>query len=108
MEKQALLDPAEDVVPVWVIPIGPEAALPAFSLLSRLREQGIASDMDHGGRSLKSQMKQANRTHACYVAIIGEDEARGNQVTLKNMSTGEQILLSAEEAINQLKQEMNG
>lgn len=108
MEKQALLDPAEDAVPVWVIPIGPEAALPAFSLLNRLRQQGIASDMDHGGRSLKSQMKQANRTHARYVAIIGEDEARGNQVTLKNMSTGEQILLSAEEAINQLKQEMNG
>jgi len=52
-------------------------------------------------------MKQANRTQARYVAIIGEDEARGNQVTLKNMSTGEQVLLSADKAVNQLKQEMN-
>ena len=108
MEKQELLDPFEDAVPVWVIPIGSMSVLPAFSLLNRLRELGIPSDMDHAGRSLKSQMKQANRTQARYVAIIGEDEARTNQVTLKNMSTGEQSLMSADEAINQLKQEMNG
>jgi histidyl-tRNA synthetase len=108
MEKQELLDPFEDAVPVWVIPIGSMSVLPAFSLLNRLRELGIPSDMDHAGRSLKSQMKQANRTQARYVAIIGEDEARTNQVTLKNMSTGEQLLMSADEAINQLKQEMNG
>jgi len=108
MEKQELLDPFDDVVPVWVIPIGSMSVLPAFSLLNRLRELGIPSDMDHAGRSLKSQMKQANRTQARYVAIIGEDEARTNQVTLKNMSTGEQLLMSADEAINQLKQEMNG
>ncbi len=108
MEKQALLDPAEDVVPVWVIPLGKEASLPAYSLLMRLRQLGISSDMDHGGRSLKSQMKQANRTQARYVAIIGEDEARTHQVTLKNMTTGEQALISADEAVKQLKQEMNG
>ena len=108
MEKQELLDPFEDAVPVWVIPIGSMSVLPAFSLLNRLRELGIPSDMDHAGRSLKSQMKQANRTQARYVAIIGEDEARTNQVTLKNMSTGEQLLMSADEAINELKQEMNG
>ena len=107
MEKQELLDPAEDLMPVWVIPIGQEAVLQAFSLLNRLRQLGIPSDMDHSGRSLKSQMKQANRTRAHYVAMIGEDEARGNQVTLKNMSTGEQVLMSVDDAINQLKQEMN-
>ncbi|MBP2665714.1 MAG: hisS [Firmicutes bacterium] len=108
MEKQALLDPSEDVVPVWVLPLGKEASLSAYSLLTRLRQLGIASDMDHGGRSLKSQMKQANRTQARYVAIIGEDEARTNKVTLKNMTTGEQALLSADEAVKQLEQEMNG
>lgn len=107
MEKQELLAAPEDAVPVWVLPLGSEAAQPAYSLLSRLRRLGIKSDMDHSGRSLKSQMKQANRTKACYVAIIGEDEARANQVTLKNMTTGEQSLLSADEAVKQLEQEMN-
>ena len=108
MEKQELLGPAEDTLPVWVIPIGAEAVLPAFSLLNQLRDEGIASDMDHGGKSLKSQMKQANRLGARTVLMIGEEEARSNQVTLKNMETGEQIRLSATDAINQLKQEMNG
>lgn len=106
MEKQALASSAEDSVPVWVIPIGPEAGLPAFSLLNRLRASGIPSDMDYGGRSLKAQMKQANRNHAFYVAVIGETEAKESKVALKNMSTGEQVLLTANELINQLKQEM--
>ena len=108
MEKQELLGSAEDTLPVWVIPIGAEAMLPALSLLNQLRDAGIASDMDHGGKSLKSQMKQANRLGARTVVMIGEDEARINQVTLKNMETGEQTRLSAIDAINQLKQEMNG
>ena len=108
MEKQELLGSAEDTLPVWVIPIGAEAMLPALSLLNQLRDAGIASDMDHGGKSLKSQMKQANRLGARTVVMIGEEEARINQVTLKNMETGEQTRLSAIDAINQLKQEMNG
>ena len=107
MEKQALLPPAEAQVPVWVLPIGEAAGIPAFSLLNRLRAAGFRADMDHGGRSLKAQMKQANRTHARFVALIGEDEARTEQVALKNMETGEQRLLSAEAAIDHLKQEMN-
>ena len=108
MEKQELLGVTADTLPVWVIPIGAEATLPAFSLLNQLREAGIASDMDHGGRSLKAQMKQANRVGARYVLMLGEEEVKTNQVTLKNMATGDQTLLSATDAVNQLKQEMNG
>lgn len=108
MEKQGLLPAPEDPVPVWVAPIGQEALLPAFSLLDRLRRLGIPSDMDHGSRSLKSQLKQANRTQARYVAMIGEEEARAGTVTLKNMATGEQSVLSADDALKQLEQEMKG
>ena len=107
LEKQALLPPAEEKVPIWVLPIGDESKIQAFSLLDRLRAAGFKADMDHGGRSLKAQMKQANRTHAQFVALIGEDEARTQQVTLKNMKTGEQMLLMADAAIDHLKQEMN-
>lgn len=107
LEKQALLPPAEEQVPIWVLPIGDESKIQAFSLLDRLRAAGFKADMDHSGRSLKAQMKQANRTHAQFVALIGEDEARTQQVTLKNMKTGEQMLLTADAAIDHLKQEMN-
>lgn len=108
LEKQALLAPVQEAVPVWVLPIGETAKIPAFALLDRLRAEGFKADMDHNGRSLKAQMKQANRTQARFVALIGEDEARENQVTLKNMQTGDQTRISAEMAIDHLKQEMNG
>ena len=108
MEKQQLLPPAQDEVPVWVIPMGAEAVLPAFRLLNQLRDQGIRADMDHGGRSMKSQMKQANRVGAKFVAIFGETEIQTNQVTLKNMTTGEQQVMLVAEALNQLERELNG
>ena len=108
MEKQQLLPPVQDEVPVWVIPMAPEATLPAFSLLNQLRRLGICADMDHSGRSMKSQMKQANRVNAKYVAIFGETELQTDQVTLKNMTTGEQTMLPLATALNQLKQELNG
>ena len=107
LEKQALLPPTEEQVPIWVLPIGDGTKIQAFSLLDRLRTAGLKADMDHVGRSLKAQMKQANRTNARFVALIGEDEARTQQVTLKNMKTGEQTLLTADAAIDHLKQEMN-
>jgi histidyl-tRNA synthetase len=108
MEKQQLVPPAQDEVPVWVIPMGAEAVLPAFRLLNQLRDQGIRADMDHGGRSMKSQMKQANRVGAKFVAIFGETEIQTNQVTLKNMTTGEQQVMPVAEALNQLERELNG
>ena len=87
--------------------MGPGATLKAFDLLVQLRRTGISADMDHGGRSMKSQMKQANRAGARYVAIFGEAELQSDQVTLKNMVTGEQTMLPVDEALKQLKQELN-
>ena len=107
MEKQQLLPPTQEQVETWVIPMGPEATLKAFDLLVQLRRTGISADMDHGGRSMKSQMKQANRAGARYVAIFGEAELQSDQVTLKNMVTGEQTMLPVDEALKQLKQELN-
>ena len=107
MEKQQLLPPTQEQVETSVIPMGPEATLKAIDLLVQLRRTGISADMDHGGRSMKSQMKQANRAGARFVAIFGEAELQSNQVTLKNMVTGEQTMLPADEALKQLKQELN-
>jgi histidyl-tRNA synthetase len=107
MEKQNLLPPTREEVAVWVIPIGQGSMAPAFAYLNSLRQAGLVADMDHGGRSLKAQMKQANRVNARYVAIFGEDEVRAQQVTLKDMINGEQKTLPVEETFHQLKQELN-
>lgn len=62
-------------------------ALQAAKLVARLRREGFTADMDYQGRSLKAQMKQANRWHAEIVLILGEEELAGDLVTLRCMRT---------------------
>ena len=70
--------------------MGEEAKKLGFDLLAKVREKGIAADMDYLGRSLKAQMKMADRIGAKKVFIIGEDEIKKGYGILKNMKTGEQ------------------
>jgi histidyl-tRNA synthetase len=61
-----------------------------FSLVQELRSRGLSCDFDPLQRSLKAQMKQADRAGAAFVAILGEDEIRGESVTVKSMKEGRQ------------------
>jgi histidyl-tRNA synthetase len=65
----------------------------AFSLAQRLRDAGITAEMDLQGRSLKSQFKQADRSGAAVVVIVGPDELASGSVRLRAMDThGEQTV----------------
>ncbi|MBN1257254.1 MAG: histidine--tRNA ligase, partial [Planctomycetes bacterium] len=62
-----------------------------MGLLSRLRSLGFSADMDFEGRSMKAQMKKANRLGAAVVLILGPDELSAGEVTVKDMrEDGEQ------------------
>jgi histidyl-tRNA synthetase len=69
-----------------------------FSMVTELRRAGLSGDMDFEGRSLKAQMKSANRSGARYALLIGPAEAALNQVKLKDMKEGAERLVSIEEA----------
>ncbi len=69
----------------------------AFSLVQRLRRDGIRADLDHCGRSLKAQFKYANKTGAPLTAVIGDEEAAAGTVKLKRMSDGEEKTVPAAE-----------
>lgn len=102
LEMQNLLPAQESVVDAFVVALGDGAQSAAFSLLARLREAGLSAGMDFSGRSMKAQMKQANKANARYVLILGEDEVRDSVVTLKNMQTSEQQKIAIQEIINTL------
>jgi histidyl-tRNA synthetase len=70
----------------------------AFTLVSVLRDAGIAAETDHQGRSLKSQFKQADRLDAKLVAILGPDEVAAGQVKLRDMGTKEETTVSLADA----------
>ena len=61
--------------------------------------------MDYEASSLRAQMRAANRAGAEWAAIFGEEEQAQGAVTLRNMSSGEQALLSLEDAVRRLQAE---
>ena len=68
-----------------------------------LRENGINSGINIETQKVGKKFKYANNLNVKYVIIIGEEEAKNNVVTLKNMITGEQETLSQDECIQKIK-----
>lgn len=75
----------------------------AFSLVQQCRDAGITADMDHQGRSLKSQFKLADKLGAAHVAIIGPDELAAGQAKLRDMATHEEELVALDEVASRLR-----
>jgi len=86
-------DNVEDTpeIDLFVAGIGDAGSNSAFSLVNGLRKRGLRVALDHEGRSLKSQMKQANKANASFVLIIGDDELANGSALLRNMNTQEQV-----------------
>ena len=73
-----------------------------LSVLQKLRQTGINSEIYPDNNKMKKQMKYANSNKIPYVALAGENEMQENKFTLKNMETGDQQLVTAEEMIKML------
>src|SRR5450631_2901083 len=63
----------------------------AFSLMNRLLQKGIRVEMDYEGKSLKSQMRRADKLGARYSVVIGESEVASGRAVFKRMADGEQF-----------------
>lgn len=97
MERLVLLAGlnSEQKIPVavpdlFVVALGDGAMEYGFSLASALRVRGIRVAIDYEGRSLKSQMKQADKLGARFALILGENELETGSAVLKNLATSEQ------------------
>lgn len=94
---------AEPAVELYVGVLGQAAKGPAYQLVQRLRKEGVIVETDYMDRSVKAQMKYANKIGAKYTVIIGEDELTRNVASFKNMETGESTELAFEEIANLFK-----
>ena len=72
----------------------------AFSLAMKIRKLGIPADIDYLGRSLKAQMKQADKSGFKYSIIIAEDEMARGTVAVRNMENSKQFELSLKDINN--------
>jgi len=78
---------------LFLVTLGEKAYEKGFALMQMLRAKGLRVMMDHEGRSMKNQMKQANKQKAWFALILGERELENHEVGLKDMHSGEQELI---------------
>ena len=72
-------------------------------IIQKVREQGIRAEIFPDAAKMKKQMSYANSKQIPYVALAGENEINEGKVTLKNMETGEQQMVTANELIEKIK-----
>lgn len=103
MEAQGIEIPVTARPDVFVATLGEKPREAGVKLLSDLRRAGIAAETDYAGKSLKAQMKAADREHARFVAIIGDDELTRGQIKIRNMETKEETDVPLDQAVEKIR-----
>ena len=88
---------------VLFINFGEKEAAFSMGILAKVRAAGIRAEIFPDAAKMKKQMSYANAKNIPFVAIVGENEMNEGKAMLKNMETGEQNLVSAEELITAVK-----
>ena len=78
---------------VYFVPMGEQAETKAMQLTALLRRDGISAQTDVMGRSLRAQMKYADKINARFTVVIGDNELEQGEAVLKNMKSGEKITI---------------
>ena len=90
---------------LFVAALGAKSQTLAFEWICNLGLDGIRVEMDLGDKSLKSQMKRANRLGAPYVLILGENELEAGEAVLRNMQTKEQTSITLDNIVDYIKKD---
>ena len=87
---------------------GDEAMIEAFRMVNELRQEGISAESDHLQRSIKAQMKYANKINARYSAILGESELENGEIQLKEMESGDAVTIPLAQFTQVVKNTIKG
>ena len=90
METQKLPFPEPERCSLYLASMGDKALERAVQIVAALRQEGVYAECDVVGRSVKAQMKYANKLGAKFTMVLGDSELEGGKAMLKNMDTGEQ------------------
>jgi histidyl-tRNA synthetase len=89
LEKNGYQFPAP-ALDLYIIGMDDESRSWVFETAAAMRKHGISVEIDYVSRSLKAQMREANKLNAAYVIVVGDQEMKLEKVSLKNMSDGSQ------------------
>lgn len=88
---------------LFIAALGEETLKEAYRIINQLHLQGIRAELDYEGKSLKSQMRRADKFKARYVLILGEDELKKGRAVLRNMEDKSQEEIPMKDLLITLK-----
>lgn len=89
LKAQNIEIPAPSGCDLYIAPMGDAASLEAMKIVSELRANGVSAQTDVVGRSLKAQMKYADKIGAKYTMVLGDNEITEGKAKIKDMNSGE-------------------
>lgn len=107
MEAQQRTALKKDVLDVYLCVLGESAAKKSTFWLQKLRDIGIKTDRDYLNRSIKAQMRDANRQQAKIVLIMGDNELEKEVFSVKDMADGIQLEINHKDIMTYLKKYFN-
>ena len=91
LKNEGIEIPNEGLYDLYIGARGEDGKLASFKLANALRTRGIKTEINHMGRSLKAEMKYANKIGAKFTVVLGDDELQTGNAKFKRMSDGEQF-----------------
>ncbi len=91
---------------LFIAALGQEPSKEAYRIVNQLHLEGIRAELDYEGKSLKSQMRRADKLKARYVLILGEDELKRGKAALRDMKTKSQEEISMSNILAVIKEKV--
>ena len=102
MEAQGIEFPAEDKCDLYIASMGENATLKASQIASDVRGNGMHAQFDIVGRSVKAQMKYANKIGAAYTVVLGDSEIEAGVAKVKNMADGSETEMNIDDIAEEI------
>ena len=100
MEAQGFEFPEAEKPDLFIVALGEKATLKAVEIAKDMREEGFSALLDLNQRSVRAQMKYADKLGAKFNVVIGDNEVEAKTAKLKNMQTGEETEINLDTFVN--------
>lgn len=104
MKTKDIPFPEEEKCNLYIASMGDKASVKASAIAKQMRADGLTVSVDVFGRSVKAQMKYANKIGAEYVMVLGDAEIEEGKAKLKDMETGEEAEVTLESLVDDFEQ----
>ncbi len=91
---------------IFIAARGEDASERAFVLMSQLQSAGVRAEMDYLGKSIKAQMRRANKLNATFSLVLGEEELQTGQAQLKDMSDSSHSTIALDDLVDVLTKKL--